>query len=472
MSEKKFVDRIQEMNTLEKEYNRIESSFVIVYGRRRVGKTSLINEFIQHHEVFNLYFLATQESEFHNLSAFKMQVAEKTNNELLKSADVDWLNVLKILADYKTKERKIIVFDEFQYLGNSNTAFPSIIQKAWDTFLKDANIMLILSGSLITLMKQQTLEYSSPLYGRRTAQIKLKQISFSHYGEFFPSMPEENLIPFYAVTGGVPKYVESFENSTDVYEAIRTNILNKQSYLYEEPYFLLQNEVSEIGSYFSIIRAIAMGNHKLAEISTYLKIKQTSLTKYLKILIDLDLIEREVPVTEKNPEKSKMGLYRITDNFISFWFQFVYPYRSFLERGDEDYIKIQLQKMFVPNYVSFIYEEICREKMWKFASDGIWDFHFDRLGRYWGPICGEVDILAIDTTGGNMIIGECKYSNTPKGIELLHSIEEKAQKLKNAAGCNTIKYIIFSKSGFTKTLLEEAKNNKDLTLVKELSIIK
>lgn len=471
MTEKRFVDRVQEMNTLENEYLRSESSLVIVYGRRRVGKTSLINEFIRRHEGFNLYFLATQESELQNLTAFKTQVADKTGNELLKSAEVDWLSVFKVLADYKTEERKIIVIDEFQYLGNSNRAFPSVVQKAWDTILKDANVMLILCGSLVTLMKQQTLEYSSPLYGRRTAQIKLKQIRFSHYGEFFPDLSEEDLIPFYAVTGGVPKYVESFENVDNIYEAIRRNVLNKQSYLYEEPFFLLQNEVSEIGSYFSVIKAIAMGNHKLADISAYINIKQTSLTKYLKILTDLDLIEREVPVTEKNPEKSKMGLYRITDNFISFWFKFIYPYRSYLERSEEEYVIEQLRKMFIPNYVSFVYEDICREKMWQLVSENKWDFRFDRLGRHWGPICGEVDILAIDTVGRNMIIGECKYSDSPKGLEVFNSIIEKGNKLKTEAKCDTVKYIIFSKSGFTKGLLDEAKRNPDLTLVNGLSVV-
>lgn len=471
MTEKRFVDRVQEMNTLENEYLRSESSLVIVYGRRRVGKTSLINEFIRRHEGFNLYFLATQESELQNLTAFKTQVADKTGNELLKSADVDWLSVFKVLADYKTEERKIIVLDEFQYLGNSNRAFPSVVQKVWDTILKDANVMLILCGSLVTLMKQQTLEYSSPLYGRRTAQIKLKQIRFSHYGEFFPDLSEEDLIPFYAVTGGVPKYVESFENVDNIYEAIRRNVLNKQSYLYEEPFFLLQNEVSEIGSYFSVIKAIAMGNHKLADISAYINIKQTSLTKYLKILTDLDLIEREVPVTEKNPEKSKMGLYRITDNFISFWFKFIYPYRSYLERGEEEYVIEQIRKMFIPNFVSYVYEDVCREKMWQFASENKWDFRFDRLGRYWGPICGEVDLLAIDTVGRNMIIGECKYSDSPKGLEVFNSIIEKGNKMKTEAKCDTVKYIIFSKSGFTKGLLDEAKHNPDLILVNGLSVV-
>lgn len=471
MSKKRFVDRVQEMNTLENEYSRSESSLVIIYGRRRVGKTSLINEFIHRHDGFHIYFLATQESELQNLDAFKTQVAEKTDNELLKSADVDWLSIFKILAEHKTKERKIIVLDEFQYLGNANGAFPSILQKAWDTILKDANVMLILCGSLITLMEQQTLAYSSPLYGRRTAQIKLKQIRFSHYNEFFPSFSEEDLIPFYAVTGGVPKYIESFEDAENVYESIRKNILNRQSYLYEEPYFLLQNEVTEIGSYFSVIKAIAMGNHKLADISSYINIKQTSLTKYLKILSDLDLIRREVPITEKYPEKSKMGLYRITDNFIAFWFQFVYPYRSFLERGEESYVMEQIQKMFVPNYVSFLYEDICREKMWQFASENRWDFRFDRIGRYWGPKCGEVDLLAIDTAGRNMIIGECKYSDSPKGLEVFHSITEKGNMLKEPAECDIVKYIIFSKSGFTRGLLDEAARNPNLTLVKGLSVI-
>ena len=466
-----FIDRVSEMETLEAEYAGKESSFVIIYGRRRVGKTALINAFLRLHPGTNLYYLATQEPEPQNRAAFRNQVADLTGNELLKSADVDWLTLFRIFAEYPTPERKILVLDEFQYLGASDPAFPSIVQKAWDTALKDADIMLILCGSLITLMKQQTLDYSSPLYGRRTAQIRLRQIRFPYYGEFFPSLSEEELIPFYAVTGGVPKYAEIFENSGNIYEAIRKKILNPQSFLYEEPYFLLQNEVSEIGSYFSVMRAIAMGNHKLSEISACLGVKQTGLSKYLKVLTDLDLIERETPVTEQNPEKSKMGLYRICDNFIAFWFRFVYPYRAFLERGETDYVTEQIQKMFIQNYVSFVYEEICREKMWQFAAQKVWDFRFDRLGRYWGPLCGEVDLLAIDTPGKNMIIGECKYSDNPKGADVLTVLEEKAEKLKSAAACEKVQYIIFSKSGFSPNLIQEAKKRPDLTLAEGLHVL-
>ena len=312
----KFINRIQEMKTLEEQYNMSSSSMVILYGRRRVGKTSLISEFLKKHND-NIYFLATEESEALNLKAFREQVSEYIGNELLKSASVDWLTVFKLLAEYRTQTKKVIVIDEFQYIGEDNNAFPSIMQKVWDTLLKDANVMLILCGSLITLMKRQTLDYGSPLYGRRTAQIKLKQIPFNYYGEFMNGKSNNELLPFYAVTGGVPKYIESFLGVVDLYDGIENRILNTQSYLYEEPYFLLQKEVSEIGSYFSLIKAIAMGNRKLSEIAATIEVKQTSLTKYLKTLIDLDLIEREVPITEPNPEKSKSGLYRIKDNFMN-----------------------------------------------------------------------------------------------------------------------------------------------------------
>jgi len=462
---KRFIDRNSEMNTLENEYKRQEASFVIVYGRRRVGKTALLTEFLRRKSGFQLYFLATQESEEQNRRAFRNQVAETTGNDLLKSADADWLTIFKYLVRHPTPERKIIVMDEFQYIGNSNSAFPSVIQKIWDTLLKNENVMLVLCGSLISMMKQQTLDYSSPLYGRRTAQIKLKRIRYAHYKDFYSGQSEESLIPFYAVTGGVPKYIETFKEAVSVEDGIENYVLNPQSYLYEEPYFLLQNEVSEIGSYFSLIRAIAMGNSKLSEISSFLGMKQTNIPKYLKTLIDLDLVEREVPVTESNPEKSKSGLYRITDNYIAFWFKFVYPYRSYLERGEKAFVLEQIKKMFVQNHVSFVYEDLCREKMWEFASEDRWSYRFERLGRYWGPLCGEVDILGLDTAGGNMIIGECKYTKSEKGLTVLHDLEEKARALEPKTKCVCKDYVIFSTSGFTKGLTDAAKECSNILLI-------
>ncbi len=463
----KFVNRTKELKALEKQYAAGQSSLVIVYERRRVGKTALIAEFLKGHPD-SLYFLATEESEKQNLNYFKAQVAEFTGNALLNSAAVDWLMVFKTLIGYKTKTKKIIVLDEFQYIGQSNPAFPSVLQKVWDTLLKDAGVMLILCGSLVSLMKSQTLDYSSPLYGRRTGQIRLKQIPFSHYREFFEGRTNDELLPFYAVTGGVPKYIETFCGYTDIYEAIGQNVLNSQSFLYEEPYFLLQKEVSEIGSYFSLIKAIAMGNRKLSDIATNLGLKQTGLTKYLKVLADLDLVEREVPVTEAAPEKSKSGLYRISDNFIAFWFKFVYPYRAYLEKGETAFVLSQIKKGFVQNYVSFVYEGVCREKMWELSAAGAWDFHFDKVGRYWGAKAGETDIVAIDTAGGNLVLGECKYTTAPKGLSVLHALQEKSEALRKLTQTENVQYILFSTAGFTQGLTEEAKKNPDVKLIEQL----
>ena len=209
----------------------------------------------------------------------------------------------------------------------------------------------------------------------------MQQIPYAHYHEFFTSKNRKELIEYYSVTGGVPKYIELFYDSKDVYSAIEENILSKQSFLYEEPIFLLQYEVSEIGSYFSIIKTIASGNQKLSKIAANLELKQTGLTRYLQTLINLDILERQVPITEENPKKSKRGLYKIKDNFLAFWFQFIYPNKSFIETDRIDYVIKKIKKNFVDNHLAFVYEDICIQKMWNFNAEDRWNFNFDKVGR-------------------------------------------------------------------------------------------
>ena len=464
--EQRFVDHEKELQFLEEQYNSPTSSCVVVYGRRRVGKTTLLLEFLKSHRD-SLYFLSTEESEYQNKEYFKTQVATFVGNPLLAQADVDWSTIFSQIVAHGTLTKKVIVIDEFQYIGQSNSAFPSVMQKIWDTQLKDANVMLILCGSLISLMQSQVLDYSSPLYGRRTGQIKLKQIPFKYYGEFFPNKTTEELIPFYAVTGGVPKYILSFQNDGDVFSAINNRVLTSQSYLYDEPTFLLQKEVSEVGSYFTLIKAIAMGNHKLADIASCVGVKQTSLTKYLRNLIDLDLVEREVPVTESAPEKSKSGLYKIVDNYIAFWFKFVYPYRAYLEKGETNYVLEKIKSGFKQNYVSFVYEDICREKIWDMAVEKRWDFEIAKVGRYWDKEM-ELDIVALDRSGKNAVIGECKYSQAEKGLNVLHELQAKAQKLAKKCDITRTQLIIFSNGGFSQGLRDESARTPDLLLVERV----
>lgn len=459
-----FVNRKNEMNFLNQAYKRPGSSLIVLYGRRRVGKTHLAAEFMKDKPA--IYYLATEESELQNMGSFKDLVAEFTGNELLKYAKVEqWELLFKALSDVTKSEKLVIILDEFQYLGKSTPAFPSVFQKIWDMTLKDKNVMVILCGSLISMMESQTLSYSSPLYGRRTGQIKLKQIPFSYYHEFFPKMKRRELVQYYAVTGGVPKYIELVGGEEDVFRAIQSRLLNKSSFLYDEPYFLLQNEVSEVGSYFSVIKAIAAGNRKLSKIAAQLELKQTGLTKYLKTLIDLDLLEREVPVTEENPEKSKKGQYKIKDNYIHFWFKFIYPNRSFIESGNCALAMQKIESNFIDQHVGYVYEDVCIEEMWRLNADRQWPFTFDRVGRWWNNNC-EIDLVAYESGGHEIIFGECKFWEGLVGLNVLKELEIKAESVEWKKDQRKAYYVLFSISGFTKELIAEAESRDDLLLCK------
>ena len=460
-----FVDREQEMNTLQNEYDRNGSALVVLYGRRRVGKTTLITEFIKNKKA--LFFLASEEAEALNRNAFREKVAEFIDSDLLRSADIkNWDVLFKAIVDTPFDSKPVIVLDEFQYLGKANPAFPSIFQRIWEEILKEKSVMVILCGSLISMMESQTLAYGSPLYGRRTAQIRLQQIPFAYYHEFFPGRSRRELIEMYAITGGVPKYIELFSGSGDIYRAIESSILNRSGYLYDEPHFLLQQEVSEVGSYFSVIRAIAAGNSKLSSISSALETKATSLTKYLKTLIDLDILEREVPITEDNPEKSKRGLYRIKDNYLRFWFAFIYPNRSFIESGHSRIVMDKIRKSLVKNHTAFVYEDVCRERMWELNADGAWPFFFTKLGKYWDSNT-EIDITALDPEDKNLILGECKYWSDPVGISVLRDLEAKASAVSWERDRRMVWYVLFSASGFTEELKALAESRQDLLLCVE-----
>lgn len=457
-----FVDRAEELAALEQEYARDGASLVILYGRRRVGKTTLISEFIKNKQA--LFFLATRESESQNRLAFQAKAADFTGNDLLREATVTgWDLIFKAVMDAPRSGKPVIVIDEFQYIGKSNPAFLSIFQRIWDELLKHRQVMVILCGSLIHMMESQALSYGSPLYGRRTAQIRLRPIPFWYYPEFFPDKPRNELIELYAVTGGVPKYIESFMDAGDIYESIRACVLNRFGYLYDEPSFLLQQEVSGIGSYFSLLKTIAAGKHKLSEIAAALEIKATSLTKYLKTLSDLDILEREVPVTEEDPEKSKRGLYRITDNYIKFWFLFVYPNKSFLERGQEEIVMDKIREGFIKNHAAFVYEDICRARMWELNAAGKWPFRFSKVGLYWDSHT-KIDIAALDPKGNDLILGECKYRKDPVGISVLHELEAKAPNVPWKKDSRKNWYILFSANGFTDSLRQATKHRDDVLL--------
>lgn len=457
----RFIGREKELATLEKEYSR-NSGFVVVYGRRRVGKTTLIKQFIQDKEA--LYFLANEESNRQNLNRFTEKLAEFTKQPYIaQSRFENWQSAFRAMVTFGGDRQKVLVIDEFQYLVGVNSAYPSIFQECWDEILKDSGVMVILCGSLITMMTSQVLSHSSPLYGRRTAQIRLQPLCFEEFRMAFPKKNFDELTRLYAVTGGVPKYIEFFDNNFSLWENINDTILNKSGFLYEEPSFLLEKEVREPVNYFSIMKAISLGNHRMAKIAGFLEQKTSSITPYLATLADLFLVEKRLPVTEKNPEKSRKGLYFISDYFIDFWFKFVYPYRGELEMDNTKYVLKKIQTAFIENHVSYVFEAVCREIFIKLCMEEKIKFTPSKIGVYWNHNT-EIDIVSIDSENHRIFAGECKYYEKTVPADVYFDLQKKCTTITEFKGYELV-YGVFSKSGFEPRLLEISAENENLYLV-------
>lgn len=463
-----FVGRSAELVNLQEEYSR-DSAFVVIYGRRRVGKTTLMKEFIK--DKHALYFLATQEPESQNIQELARKTADFTGLDYLRSAKFqDWYAVFEAFVREKPNEKKILVIDEFQYLVQANSAFPSVFQKVWDEILKDHNVMVMLCGSLINMMTTQVLSYNSPLYGRRTSQIRLKPLSFSEVRTFFPEKSFAEQVELYSICGGVPKYLDFFRGKGTITDHVQRNILRPSGFLYEEPVFLLSNEVREPINYFSILKTIAAGNHKLLQISTVLEQKSNSLSPYLSVLLELGLLERRVPVTEENPQKSRKGLFFISDPFIDFWFKYVYPYRADLELGNDAPVLRLLETNFLTDKVPMVYEDICREIFTGLCRDGRIAFVPGVVGSYWNTDSSvQIDVVALDTQRKKIFVGECKYTRNPVGIRVYADLQKKCES--GAFSQYEIVYGLFSKSGFDARVIEIASQNPNLILVDKDQVI-
>ena len=446
-----FINRQKELQLLKEEYSSNDFRFTVIYGRRRVGKTTLLKEYISSKPY--IYFLVTLESLPTILQRFQNLVADFLEDTFLKEIELkSFEQIFSYLTKQNLSQKIVIVIDEFQYLGKLDKSIPSQFQYIIDELLKNKNIHLVLCGSIISMMYEQTLSYNSPLYGRRTSSIKLDALKFEYLSSFFPTKNEIELIELYTVLYGVPKYLELFKESDTIFEAIERNILDKNAFLYEEPRFILQNEVNEPMTYFTILETIANGEHKLGNIAGRLNKNVQNITSFISKLIELEIIYKDVPITEKLPNKSKKGLYFIKDNFFRFWFSYVLPYKSQLEIGNTSYAMVKIKENF-SGFVAKIYEDLAVEYTLK-------NYSLLKSGRWWNKD-EEIDVVGV---GENfLLVGECKYSNKKVGIDILEQLEAKSKKIELNLPIKN--YLLFSKSGFTQDLLKIEKERRDVILI-------
>lgn len=441
----KFIDREKELLGLTKRFDSKRAEFIIVYGRRRVGKTELLKQFFK--DKRHLYFLADMQKEEKLLEMFSGVARGATGMEYLEFKS--WDGIFEYIKELAEK-MVVVVFDEVGYINRVNPAFYSILQRHWDEYLRHKKIFLVLCGSSVSMMEKEVLGYGSPLYGRRTGQIELAPLRYRDARRFFPGKKEEEKVELYSVLGGIPAYLNQFDRHKDIYWNIENNILNPEKYLYKEPRFILLEELRNPTTYFSILSAMSYGARKFNEISQKSYVEPSKLTKYLQVLINLRLIERITPVTE-GKRLRRNSIYRIKDNFFTFWFRYVNPNTSLIEEGNLGPVMEPLEEG-MAGHVSYVFEDVCREAITK---KGVYGVPFTKVGSWWER-GEEIDVVAINEGTKDILFGECKWTEKKVGRQVIDELKRKAGVVKWKNIARKEHYIVFSKAGFTPSGREYA----------------
>lgn len=445
MLQKDFVDRESELEGINELYSDRNGLFVL-YGRRRIGKTELVKQFLKDKEGF--YFLARQQ----DLDLEVERIREEFGKQFNVHMESDSLEDVIVEMVEKTGGKSIIVIDEFPYWIEQDRTVLSILQSTWDEHLEGKEVFLILTGSSVGMMETHVLDYESPLYGRRMGQLKLDELPVGSLSDFLPDYSFEDLIRVYGAAGGIPLYLREFDPEKTFYENIEDTFLNNLNLLYEEAEILLREELRKPNTYFNIMEAIVNGATKLNEIGNRSKVDITNVSKYLKVLERLNLIKRETPITM--PDKRKNRLYRIGDNYFRFWLTFVYPNQSIVEAAPEKAIKT-IQNEY-STYMGPIFEQVCRkvvERTGDYSNVGCWWYEED-----------EIDVVGLDKQDSEILAGECKWRSSLIGEDVLSSLEDSIENVRWRNDSRTEKLAIFSKSGFTQGLEDRAEEREDLEL--------
>ena len=455
----RFINREKELSFLNEKWADKTSQLVIIYGKRRVGKTELIKQFIK--DKPDIYFLADKRTTSEQLRELGRLLGEHFKDpQLIKDGFRQWIDVFKYVKE-NAKDRFIFAIDEYPYLVEVDRSTSSLFQKGWDEYLKGSQVFFILSGSSVSMMESEALLYKSPLYGRRTGQILLKPLSFKESWQFFPNKTFEEFLSIFTVAGGLPAYLLQFDPDLSIEENIKTKIFPKTQFMHSEVEFILKEELRETKNYLAILKAISWGKRKFGEIVNDTGLRKNILTKYLQILDRLQLIEKEAPVTEDNLSKSRKGLYRISDNFVRFWFQYVYPYVSDLEIERFSEVLRKIKESFIIMEAA-AYESVCRELVWNYEDK---TFIYERVGKWWEKE-KEIDLIALNKSTKEILFGECKWSNKQVGTNVYKDLKTKANSVQWERGIRKEHFILFSKNGFTKDMIELAKHQSILLVEK------
>ena len=454
-----FIGRERELASLNRLYTSNKFEFAVIYGRRRVGKTALITQFIKDKRA--IYFMGVESNAKQNLENFSKNILEFGTGIPVETTFVSFQSALEYVFKLAENERLILAIDEYPYVARSSESLASTLQLLIDKYKDSSKLMLILCGSSMSYMEDHVLSYKAPLYGRRTAQMKILPFDFADTCRCFKNFSDEDKALIYGIVGGTPQYLLQMDDKLSVEDNIKNTFLNPTSSLFEEPENLLKQEVREPALYNAIITAIATGASRMAEISTKVGESTSVCATYLKNLIALGLVQKETSYGEKESRKS---IYSIEDNMFRFWYRFVPENRSIIGRGAADpaYRRIEPH---LSDYMGKVFEEICKQYLWSLLLAGKSPVEFRELGRWWGTNPAtrkqtEIDIMG-EQDKNTVLFGECKWTNEKVNASVLETLVRRSQMFRY----DTIWLYLFAKNGFTKGCVDAADKMGNVKLV-------
>lgn len=461
-----FHGRERELSELEQLYKKDGFKFAVVYGRRRVGKSTMIHEFIANGSKPNISFMCLEQNSKQNLEAFSEAVLEKypAARECL-TAFPSWdkaLDYIVAQAGNGGDERLVLFLDEFPYLARAYETISSLLQKYADGPFLKTNIMFILCGSSMSFMENQVLGGKSPLYGRRDMQFKIEPFDYYESANFFPNCSSIEKALGYGIAGGIPLYLQKISEYKTLADGVKNSFLKKNGSLYEEPRNLMLQELREPAIYNAIIKSIANGCTKPNEIAIKSGEEGSKVSKYLTTLISLHLVKKELPALES---QERGGIYTLSDNMFRFWYRFVVDNNMNIESGMHDYVYDEKISPQLSDYMGRIFEDICIQFMTRQNRTMKLPFVFDSIGRWWGNnpetrSQQEIDIIAAG--GKTAIFGECKWTNKVIDRAVLDELVAKASMFKQF---DKKFYYLFSRSGFTQGLVDAAASDQSIRLI-------
>ena len=454
-----FIGRQKELSVLDHLWDSNQAQFLILYGRRRVGKTALLVHWIRETRRRALYWVASPDSALAQLRSFSQAVYNFANPAAPAPESftyASWEQAWQEVAHLAEQERMALFIDEFTYLLEVTPALASHLQHFWDHVFQNSNLFLCISGSHMGMMMREVMSYQAPLYGRATAQMHLRPLPFGLTHTAFPKYTAVDRVGLYAIFGGIPAYWERIKPQKSVSQNIKDQLLTANNLMQSEPRLLLQDFISEIHNYWAVLTAIANNARTPKDISTYTGLPNVQVPKYLSVLNEAGFVERRVSVTAA--ANSRTGRHHITDPYLRFYFRFLASRERQLAMDLPDQSLAEVSRHLIDFIGTHTWEELCREWTLRAGAANVLPFMPDDVGSAWNADT-QIDVVGINTMEKTLILGECKWTLSPVDRDVLSRlVEEKTSRIIPEQGNWRVYTLGFSRSGWTNEALAYQKN--------------